>query len=156
MSDLERMVRELRDIEEVKKLKARYIDACDGGWGGRTAHDPDAITELFTDDCVWDGGVYGDRSGRAALREYYEANKQDDRSSVFHLLTSPVIEVDGDTARGEWHLTILLAANDGSSMLICGVFEDEYRRTDRGWRIHRSRYTRALTGNYPEAWKFEA
>ena len=55
---------------------------------------------------------------------------------------------------GEWHLTILLTMNDGSSMLICGVFDDEYRRTDEGWRIHRSHYTRALTGKYPEAWSF--
>lgn len=154
MSELESIVRELRDIEEIKKLKARYIDACDGGWGGRIAHDPETIPELFTRDCVWDGGVYGNRQGREALRDYYRQNKEGDRSSVFHLLTSPVIEVSGNGARGEWHLTILLKMNDGSSMLICGTFDDEYHRTEEGWRIHRSRFTRALTGQYPDAWTF--
>jgi hypothetical protein len=126
-SDLEQGLRELRDIEEIKKLKARYVDACDGGWGGRIAHDPDVIPELFTENCEWDGGAYGNRQGREALREYYLANKIDDRSSVFHLLTSPVIEIDGDFARGEWHLTILLSLNDGGNVLICGVFAVDRR-----------------------------
>ena len=148
------LLRELHDIEEIRKLKSRYVAACDGGWGGRASHDPDSIASLFTEDCEWDGGVFGNRQGREALREYYLAIKPEDNPSAFHILTSPVIEVDGDEATGQWHLTIILTMRDGSSMLLAGVFGDRYRRTGEGWRIHSSHFTRALAGNYENPWEF--
>jgi ketosteroid isomerase-like protein len=147
-------LRELRDIEEIKQLKARYIEACDGGWGGRLSHDHEKMVALFTEDCVWDGGGFGQRQGRAALREYYESNQAATRAQAFHLLTQPIIQVDGDQATGRWHLTIVLSTVGGPSNLICGAFDDEYRRTAAGWRIHRSSFTTALTGEYTGAWNF--
>jgi hypothetical protein len=63
---LEQRLRRLEDIEEIKKLKARYCEACDRGWDGRASHDLEKIVALFTEDAVWDGGVYGRREGRSA------------------------------------------------------------------------------------------
>jgi ketosteroid isomerase-like protein len=148
------LMRELHDIEAIKKLKARYIEACDGGWGGRLSHDHETMVALFTEDCVWDGGAYGQRQGREGLREYYRANDAAAKASAFHLLTNPIIEVDGDRATGRWHLTIILSTAGGPSNLICGAFDDEYRRTDEGWRIHSSKFTTAVTGEYSAAWNF--
>lgn len=147
-------LRELRDIEEIRKLKSRYIEACDGGWGGRASHDADTIASLFTEDCEWDGGVFGNRQGREALRDYYRAIRPEDNPSAFHILTSPIIEVDGDEATGSWHLTIVLTLRDGSSQLLGGVFSDCYRRTGEGWRIHGSHFTRAVAGQYDRPWEF--
>lgn len=147
-------IRELSDIEEIKKLKARYIAACDGGWGGFPSHDTEEIVGLFTVDCEWDGGDFGNRQGREALRDYYRAIKPEDNPSAFHILTSPVIEIDGDEATGDWHLTIILTLRDGTSMLLGGVFNDRYRRTQEGWRIHSSHFTRAVTGQYQNPWQF--
>jgi len=35
------------DRNEIANLKARYVDAADGGWTGETAHDGDAVAALF-------------------------------------------------------------------------------------------------------------
>jgi len=151
-SELGRKLQKLEDIEEIKKLKARYCAACDGGWAGTQSHDIDAIVSLFAEDAVWDGGPFGQREGRAALRAYYEGNSAANPSLAFHLLTNPIIEVDGDAATGNWHLTILLTLADGASTLVGGVFEDVYARTPDGWRIKRSRFQLALSGTYEHAW----
>ena len=154
LTDADRL-RELHDIEEIKKLKSRYIEACDGGWDGQLSHDPEKIVNLFTEDCVWDGGAFGNRQGREALREYYLSSDASKRASAFHLLTSPIIDVTGDEATGSWHLTILLSTLDGPSSLIAGTFADEYHRTEDGWRIYKSSFTTALTKTYSEPWEFK-
>ena len=148
-SDLAQRLRRLEDIEEIKKLKARYCEACDGGWDARTSNNIEGIVGSFAEDGVWDGGVYGLREGRAALREWYNNGQMTTPPFAFHLLTNPIIEVDGDHATGNWHLTICIISADQSSMLVGGVFDDEYVRTKtEGWRIKRSRFSLALHGTH--------
>jgi hypothetical protein len=57
LADLERRVRALEDIEAIKQLKYRYADACDRGY------DANALADLFTEDAVWDGGLFGRYEG---------------------------------------------------------------------------------------------
>jgi hypothetical protein len=147
---IEQRLRKLEDIEEIKKLKARYCEACDGGWDGRASHDTDKIVALFAEDGVWDGGVYGNREGRARIREYYQNNPE--VPFAFHLLTNPIIETDGDRATGNWHLMICLTQADQAAVLVAGVFDDEYVRTAQGWRIKRSRFSLAYHSPYPGSW----
>jgi hypothetical protein len=151
-SGLEQRLRRMEDVEEIKKLKARYCAACDGGWGGRASHDTEGILAPFVEDCIWDGGVFGRREGKAALRDYYDKNSASAAPLAYHLLTNPIIEVDGDSATGNWHMTIMLNNPDGSSLLVGGIFDDDYVRRPEGWRIKRSRFTLALTGKYEGAW----
>lgn len=149
-STMEQRLRRLEDIEEIKKLKARYCAACDGGWDGRASHDTEKIVALFAEDGVWEGGVYGRREGRDGIREFYQHNPE--VPFAFHLLTNPIIEVDGDRATGNWHLMISMTQADRKSLLIAGVFEDEYVRTPEGWRIKRSRFSLAFHTPYQGAW----
>jgi hypothetical protein len=150
--DLAQRLLRMEDVEEIKKLKARYVAACDGGWAGTQSHDKEKILALFTEDCVWDGGVYGKREGRAALRAYYDQNSASDAPLAYHLLTNPIIDVNGDHATGNWHLTIMLLLPNGTSHLVGGIFNDEYARTAEGWRIKYSHFTLALNGSYEKAW----
>lgn len=149
-SSLEQRLRKLEDVEEIKKLKARYCEACDGGWDGRASHDLEKIVALFAEDGVWDGGVYGRREGRDGIRDYYRNNPE--VPFAFHLLANPIIEVDGDRATGRWHLLISLTQADQSAMLVGGVFDDEYARTAEGWRIKRSRFSLVFQTAYPGKW----
>jgi hypothetical protein len=149
-SSLEQRLRRLEDIEEIKKLKARYCEACDGGWGERASHDCEKIVALFAEDGVWEGGVYGRREGRDAIREFYQHNPE--VPFAFHLLTNPIIEVDGDQAAGRWHLLISLTSADQNAVLIGGVFDDQYVRTAEGWRIKRSQFSLAFHTPYAGAW----
>jgi len=147
---IEQRLRRLEDIEEIKKLKARYCEACDGGWDGRATHDTEKIVGLFAEDGIWDGGVYGNREGRAQIREYYYHNPV--VPFAFHQLTNPIIEVDGDRATGNWHLLISMTQADQAAALIAGVFDDEYVRTPQGWRIKRSRFSLAFHAPYQGTW----
>jgi hypothetical protein len=147
---VEQRLRRLEDIDEIKRLKARYCAACDGGWDGRASHDTDRIVALFAEDGVWEGGVYGRREGREGIREFYQNNPA--VPFAFHLLTNPIIEVDGDRAIGNWHLLISMTGADRKATLIAGVFDDEYVRTPAGWRIKRSQFSLAFHAPYQGAW----
>jgi hypothetical protein len=94
LADLERRVRALEDIEVIKQLKYRYADACDRGY------DADALADLFTEDAVWDGGLFGRYEGREAIRRFFEGVSSD---IVFatHYMMNPIITVEDDQARGQ-------------------------------------------------------
>ena len=97
LEELERRVKLLEDIEEIKLLKRRYCAACDDGY------DADAIAALFTEDAVWDGGMRGKNEGREEIRRFFQ--KAPERLPfAIHMVLNPIIEVDGDTARGIWYL----------------------------------------------------
>lgn len=46
----------------------------------------------------------------------------------------PVVEIDGDTAKGVQHF---LFVDQQTHAMRLGWYNDEYRRTPGGWRIHR-------------------
>ena len=60
LESLEKRIRVLEDIEEIKKLKHRYCALCDANYNA------DALAELFTEDAVWDGQERGRNDGREA------------------------------------------------------------------------------------------
>jgi len=146
LEELERRVRVLEDVEAIKKLKARYCSCCDDGF------DPDGIAELFTEDGVWESAGFGSYRGRAAIRTFFEAGP-----SVFpftiHQVMNPIIEVEGDRARGTWYLLQpSTMAPDGRAIWLAAHYEDEYVR-DRGvWRFARLRTTTRFFTPYDEGW----
>src|SRR5215469_17427466 len=90
-------LQKLADIDEIKKLKARYAAACDNNY------DADAIAELFTEDAVWDGGNFGKVEGRENIRRFFRRAPEVFSFAIHHVL-NPQIEVDGDRATGQWYL----------------------------------------------------
>ncbi|MFH1970734.1 MAG: nuclear transport factor 2 family protein, partial [Verrucomicrobiota bacterium] len=49
-------------------------------------------------------------------------------------LSSPLIEVEGDAARGTAYLlATAVAAADGAGFYVTGTYHDEYVRGDAGW-----------------------
>ncbi|MCI0787275.1 MAG: nuclear transport factor 2 family protein, partial [Chloroflexi bacterium] len=65
LEDIERRLKALEDVEEIKHLKARYCGYCDDNY------DADAIAGLFTEDAVWDGGIRGRADGREEIRRFF-------------------------------------------------------------------------------------
>ena len=93
LEDLERRIKALEDIEEIKKLKARYCAYCDAGY------DADAIAALFTEDAVWDGGMRGRAEEREGIRDFFAMAPQRLPFAI-HMVMNPIIEVEGDAATG--------------------------------------------------------
>jgi hypothetical protein len=147
--ELEARVRRLEDVEEIRRLKVRYFEACDGGFGGARSHVPDEIAGTFAEDGVWDGGSYGRRAGRAAIAGFYEDTAQ---VLAFTVLSEPAIDVDGDRGTGRWNVLVYSQSEVRGAVLVGGVHHDEYVRTADGWRIAHTRFERALASASPVPW----
>src|SRR5690606_26652148 len=60
-----------------------------------------------------------------------------------HQVHHPEIEVDGDTATGTWHLQDkVMRPKDDYALEGAAIYADRYRRTEDGWKIVHTGYTR--------------
>ena len=130
---LEARVRRIEDYQTILDLKGRYCNACDGGWD-RPSHDFKAVTELFTEDAVWDGRPgLPLAEGREAIGEMMMAFRAK-LPFIIHHVMNPVITINGDTATGHWHAIIHYRRSKGASTSYA-IYEETYVRTDQGWLI---------------------
>jgi len=150
------MTSEQRNQEQVDRhaiadLKARYVDAADGGWTGEPAHDGETIASLFVEDGVWEAGELGQGRGHAGIRAYF-AGAVEDFPLVFHHASSARIDVRGDEASGRWHVMVPMI-DKGVSKLLVGVYDDRFLRTSDGWRFEQLRFTPSAIIDLPGDWQ---
>ena len=120
------------DIVEICQLKSAY------SWHYDTP-DLDALVDLFTDDAVCDFGPYGRWEGKAEIREGFKQNIKDPSELVryVHNTTNPLIDVDGETAKGRWYLLDHVLNYDDKSdpMKIMAIYNEKYVKKDGSWKI---------------------
>lgn len=124
-NDLEKTVQRLADIEDIKQLKARYASACDDDYN------PDKLAALFAEDAVWDGSALGYAEGREGIREFFGAASALVPFAV-HQVSNPLIEIDGDTATGQWFLWQPMVLGE-QAVWMSAVYEDNYVRVNGQW-----------------------
>src|SRR5690242_9186034 len=95
MAALEKRVQQLQDEKAIREVVIRYGEYLD-------ARDYAAYASLFASDGVWTGG-FGSFTGPAAIRQMLEKNLGKPQPGFinkanFHLMTTVVVDVDGDTA----------------------------------------------------------
>ena len=150
---LEQKIQELLDIEDIKRLKARYCFGCDGipsSDVSRNRHvDYELVASLFTEDARLEG--VGRCEGRAAIREYYKGIQR--LPLAIHCVATPLIEVSGDAATGKWHGIIpLITAEEKVAAWLIGIYEDEFVRTPQGWKIKKLGFTPHFFTPAGESW----
>jgi 3-phenylpropionate/cinnamic acid dioxygenase small subunit len=130
---------DLETIEEIKRVKYRYLRALD------TKHWDD-FADTLTEDIV---GAYGSSLGK----EHRFTNRTDlvefMRTSMpanvltEHRVTHPEITVNGDDAEATWYLQDRVIVPEFNFMLFGAAFyHDRYRRTPDGWKICSTGYDR--------------
>ena len=127
------------DIDEIKRVKYRYLRALD-------TKDWTAFEDTLTEDVE---GDYGESLGedhrftdRAALVSFMRTSLGPEVITE-HRVDHPEIVVDGDEATGTWYLQDRVIAPDFNFMLIGAAFyRDRYRRTPDGWKISATGYDR--------------
>src|SRR5262245_42884497 len=132
MTSLEAKIQYLTDLEEIKMLKYKYCRFNDGGWVGQPLSHQGPSHELFTEDGVWDGSPIVKAEGRDAVRKLFDEFAS--QPVAYHAVMNPIIEIDGDFARGHWHLIGCGLLIDGTLILGIAGYKDEYVRTAEGWR----------------------
>ena len=130
-------LRALRDIEEIKQLKARHCRLVDTkDWAGWAET---CLTEDFHLDSG--GGV---QDGRDIVVESV-SNALRNASTVHHVYTPEITFTGPDTASGVWPMEDWIRLTiDGTAIAFhgCGHYREEYVRPDQGWRIRSSVQTR--------------
>ncbi|MGF7148173.1 hypothetical protein FHS96_001782 [Sphingomonas zeicaulis] len=132
MADLETRIARLEAESEIRKLKARYLNACD-------AKDVDAIRACFTPDAELDYQPVG-KFGPDGLIEAFTQIAVNSPIVDVHQIHNGEIEIlDADNATARWSLGFsTYDPRAGSFRLIGSFYHDEYVRTPAGWRVSKS------------------
>ena len=145
--DLQARITRLEDLEAIRQLKARYCEICDDD------HDPERITDIFTEDAVWEGRGIGRAEGHDEIRALFR-RFQKTISFSQHMTMNPVIEVDGETAKGTWYFFGPFTMTEGDRALwqACRYHED-YRKVDGEWKIaHLQVRAPRMSADYEKGW----
>ena len=97
--NIDRRIQILEDIEEIKNLKSRYLNACD-------AQDPDQAMRCFASGKITiDMGHVGFFETRESFAELYKSAGCHDYIMDLHHGSNPEIKIIDDTnAKGLWGL----------------------------------------------------
>ena len=134
--------------DETKQLEARVQDL-EAEWGIRNliatyllradVRDFEGVAETFAEDGELDiGGLFFDPpryKGREAIAQVFREKIEPNPCFLWHLGHTPCIEVHGGKATGRWAWTALVRFPDSDAMETGGVYDDEYVKTDEGWKI---------------------
>ncbi|MHB8476508.1 MAG: nuclear transport factor 2 family protein [Steroidobacteraceae bacterium] len=133
---------QIADELAIRDLKARYAYFADHKYDGmRRRRQPQARVDraaraqanCFTRDALWEGGRdFGKRLvGRAALFAFFRGGPW---RFAMHFYVAPIIEVDGDRARGWWRLwQLAVPRGTENAVFFAAVTAEEYRREREGW-----------------------
>lgn len=122
------------DREAIKELRAAYGYHLDN-------HEWDEFRALFTEDAVLDYGEnIGHQEGAAGL-EFFTEYVDERVEAGTHMMHSPIIEVDGETATGRWYVDARESFPDGKAGITTGEYHDTYRRVDGTWKFAEVEFT---------------
>lgn len=133
MTELEKRITRLEDIEAIKQLKHRYSHICDD------LHNPDTIASVFAEDAIWESEDFGKAEGHAEIRKLFQGFR-DMFSFSQHNMMNPIIEVDGDRATGIWYIMGPWTYNEGGEAKWFALrYDDDYVKVNGEWKYQHLR-----------------
>jgi uncharacterized protein (TIGR02246 family) len=127
----EERLRRLEDLEEIRTLYVDYGRHLDSG-------DPDAYASLFARGAKLRLGAIMRADGRDEIRQAAATlvgERPEGVRSSAHVLGSPRIELDGDTASGECVWAAVSKGGDGEVKVLVGRHFDQLVRENGRWRF---------------------
>ena len=147
MSDLERDIRTLMDLEAIRKLRALYAYHVDH-------FDTESWANLFTEDGVFDIDTLGRFEGRDQIRSFQLL------PFAIHYLTNPIIDIapDGLTAEGKWLLLepCSLSLEEGQAprpLWGAARYEDSYAKVDGEWKFKEVKLLSIMWSPFEQGWE---
>lgn len=127
-------VQRVLDELEIRNLLARSAQASDDG-------ELDDYIACMHEDAVWGGAGFPERRGHAAILEGAVGRRADGMagpgSHTRHLISTSRIDVQGDTATARSIFLFYGNTHETPELRLMGVWEDEFLRTDEGWKLSR-------------------
>ena len=145
MAQLEQRLTRLEDLEAIKQLKARYCAIANED------HNPDKITTLFVEDGIWEGG-FGTAQGHEAIRRLFQRAQQR-FSFSHHMVMNPIIEVEGNSAKGTWYFFGLYTVRETNEARWLAVrYEEDYIKVNGEWKYQHLRAHGRMSASYEKGW----
>ena len=147
-------LRELLEVEAIRKVRVLYSQLLDGG-------EIDALAAIFTKDALCEFGPYGEWQGRETIRANYQQVFREQIKYIFgslHNTGNHWVELTSPSAAvGRIYLIDALTHTDPAANPIewFGVYDDAYEKIDGAWLIKRMSLQflwpqRQLTERFPE------
>ena len=133
MADLEARLRHLEDLQAIQQLFVDYGHCLDAG-------DLDGYAALFAQDGEVLLGPLGRARGRDAIRALMGRVLEGSVGDTYHVISSPRVQLDGDTATSEVMWTVVRRGRDGQPRVSgLGRHRDELVREAGEWRFRSRR-----------------
>ncbi|WP_240334422.1 nuclear transport factor 2 family protein [Sphingobium estronivorans] len=131
----------LEDREAIRDLIARYGPLADGG-------DCAGAASLWTEDGIYEVGGFGSYQGRAAIQALLEGESHQGliHGGAAHVLSPPVIDLDGDRATARSYSVVFRKAGDSWEAHRASANLWQLVRTHEGWKVAQ-RVNRLLDGS---------
>ena len=146
LKNLEEEVRITRDIEEIKQLHYRYVNGIFlGKW--------DDLLDCFSENSVFgdpkdeQGPGPGILRGKSEIVKWLkEAGQGGHIDRVGGFVVHPLITIDGNKAKGNWLLYMLMSYNLTGQILfwIQRIYDAEYARENGEWKFSLLKMTTRL------------
>ena len=125
------------DRQDISDVLVRYGTGID-------SRDWTLFRTVFADDCELDYGEIGRWHGIDAVVDFMVA-AHEMAGHTLHRISNQAVTVDGDTATARAYVDALIMSQDNTSGVnAAGFYDDEFVRTDAGWRIRRRRFTTVI------------
>jgi ketosteroid isomerase-like protein len=142
-------IEELLEIEQIRTLRDTYAACLDG-------QDVARLADLFCDDavCEFPEQFGGNWVGKDTIVSNFaeQIRTTNEPPDAIHVVTNPWITLTGpDTAHGRCYLIDLRSQQGAEAapmttggghenpLLFLGMYEDDYRRVDSGWKFAKIR-----------------
>jgi hypothetical protein len=136
LRDLEKRIKALEDLEEIKKIHREYMSCLDNLQFERAL-------DFFTEDAeveVRNSGVLKGRKNYSKI--YLGTLAQRKERYDGHLVGQPVITVDGNTAKGHWIVYMFFSVP--AIEWIQGRHDCEYVKENGKWKFSKLKFARTL------------
>jgi ketosteroid isomerase-like protein len=130
LASFDARLRTLEDIEEIRRLRMKYHLYMNEQQFHR-------IVEVFTEDAVVDFGELSRARGADEIRDLFKRIPRH-LSMVKQFIHNHIVDVTGDTATGISFLDARYA-QAGESVMVAAKFDEDYVRTQAGWRVKEMR-----------------
>jgi hypothetical protein len=140
LEKLGQRVRITEDIQQIHELQRRYINAL-------ICTEWDTCADSFAENARIDVYLHDPVEGNANIRRWFK-----EELSVTHagaegdILVHPVIDLDGDKAKGKWLLYMMYAyPRTGQALFwVQGFYDMEYVREKDKWKINCMKWTERM------------
>jgi len=140
LKNLEKRVRVTEDINEIKQLQRRYVNAL-------MCTEWDDAVDCFAQKAKIDVYLHKPVRGKAAIDKWFK-----EELSITHagkegdIVIHPIISVNGDKAKGKWLLYMMyFYPRTGQSLFwVQGFYDMEYVRENGKWKINLMKWSERL------------